>query len=58
VEYRIDMENDLTIENLVTRGELECTRVSSLALIGSYYFLGIVLSFLIWIKTSDNWGRK
>ncbi len=27
-------------------------------MIGSYYFLGVVLSFLIWIKTSDSWGRK
>lgn len=52
------MESDLTIENLVTRGGFECEKASSLGLMGTYYFLGIVLSFLIWIKSSDTWGRK
>ena len=52
------MESDLTIENLVTRCGFECEKASSLGLMGTYYFLGIVLSFLIWIKSSDTWGRK
>lgn len=52
------MESELTIENLVTRGDFECEKPSSLGLIGTYYFLGIVLSFLAWIKISDTWGRK
>jgi MFS family permease len=58
VEYMIDYDSDLTINNIVTRSNLVCSKDGSLALIGTYYFLGVFFSFLMWIKCTDLWGRK
>lgn len=57
-KYSIDYESDLTITNIVTESHLECASESSLAMTGTYFMLGVFLSFVMWIKCSDLWARK
>ncbi len=35
---------------------LECT--DDVLSIGSYFFFGVFLSFILWIKCTDLWARK
>jgi MFS family permease len=42
----------------VTRSGLECNEEGRLLSVGMWFFLGVFFSFIVWIKCSDNWGRK
>lgn len=53
--YRIDDDNSLT--NLITETPgLECR--DDVMSIGSYFFFGVFLSFILWVKCTDMWSRK
>lgn len=58
MKYRVN--EDTAIHNFVTTvaGGLECAEDSELAGVGTFFFLGVFFSFLLWIKCTDAWGRK
>ena len=56
--YKIDHDSDDTLENYITEMGLECSSQARILGIGSFYFVGVLASIIIWIKCSDFWGRK
>jgi hypothetical protein len=60
--YRIYTESKKTLINLVTNTNLECEGISStngISLLGTCFFLGLVFSFILWIKVvKRGWARK
>ena len=55
--YRID--DDISLTNFVTNtAGLECAEEGNIMMIGTYFFFGVFLSFILWIKCTDMWSRK
>ena len=48
----------MAIQNLVTFAGMECEDDGSLIGVGMYFFIGVFISFMLWIKCTDRWARK
>lgn len=56
ITYRVDIESKQTLLNLVTRSNLECAGLAdskSVSFLGSAFFLGTIVSFILWVKAVD-----
>lgn len=58
MNHLIDFENSKTLKNFITDIGLECHTNLSIKLIGSFYFIGVLFSIILWIKCTDYLGRK
>ncbi|CDW86242.1 solute carrier family 22 member 4 [Stylonychia lemnae] len=56
--YRIEQFGDTSLQNYVVNLGLECDSPNKLRLIGSFYFIGVILSIIIWMKQSEYFGKK
>lgn len=54
----IDYDNSWTLKNFITDIGLECESKTKIKLIGSFYFIGVLVSIILWIKCTDFLGRK
>lgn len=57
-KIRADTSDHEYLDNWVEKLDLLCESKERLGLMGSTYFMGIILSMIIVPKMTDNYGRK
>lgn len=58
MEYKIDYESSVSLQNYISKLSLECSSESHIKFSGSMYFIGTVISIVLWIWSTDFFGRK
>ena len=58
VSYRADMSVDETFYNWISKLGLTCAPASQMAMLGSSYFIGWILTLAVLPRLSDIYGRR
>ena len=58
ITYTVDYTADTSLHNWVEQLDLTCKTKSEIGLIGSIYFIGIIISMLTVPRAADLYGRK
>ena len=58
VNAQIDWDSDTSLHNWAEQLDLQCKSDSEIGLIGSMYFIGIIVSVMTLPRMSDLYGRK
>lgn len=56
--YKIDFEASTSLRNYISELELECSTDAQVKWSGSFHFIGVIVSLVFWIKSTDMFGRK
>ena len=58
LEYKVDYANDLSIHNWIEEYDMQCAAKFKFGLFGSLFFIGVVISSLIFPPLADQVGRR
>lgn len=58
VEYKVDTENSLSLDNWVSEYGMTCSPKYHFGLFGSLFFIAVVISSLIFTPMADKFGRR